>query len=352
MIDEGAYVEALMADLEQELESGIQRTIQSIFIGGGTPSLFSAASVHAIIEGIRRRAQVDEDAEITLEANPGTAEQQKFSDYRACGINRLSIGVQSFDDDSLEQLGRVHDGSQARRAIEAALAAGFDSINIDLMFGLPKQSPDQAIADAVLACRFDPAHLSHYQLTIEPNTYFHKYTPVLPASDAIWDMQQHCHDIFERHGYTQYEVSAFSKAGKQCRHNINYWQFGDYIGIGAGAHGKLTDPARQSVRRRWKQRQPAAYYEQSLAGDACAGSSTLKPVDLVFEFLMNALRLREGFSYALFEQRTGIGRNALFEACGRVDPALLAVSDSGLSTSPRGYDFLNDVLQALLADND
>ena len=343
---------ALMADLEQELEPGMQPNIQSIFIGGGTPSLFSAASVHAIIEGIRHRAQVDGDAEITLEANPGTAEQQKFADYRACGINRLSLGVQSFDDDSLDRLGRIHDGKQALRAIEAAFAAGFDSINIDLMFGLPKQSLEQAIADAALACRLDPAHLSHYQLTIEPNTYFHKYTPVLPVSDAIWEMQQHCHEIFEHHGYTQYEVSAFSKPGKRCRHNINYWQFGDYIGIGAGAHGKLTDTSQQSVRRRWKQRQPAAYCEQSLAGDACAGSSMLKPVDLLFEFLMNALRLREGFSYALFEQRTGIGRKALLEACERVDPALLTVSDSGLNTSSRGYDFLNDVLQALLADND
>ncbi len=348
-LDESAYIAALMADLEQELELNSQRELQSIFFGGGTPSLFSAESINNIIEGISRKTSLAPDIEISFEANPGTFEQQKFSDYKSAGINRLSIGIQSFNDDKLHRLGRIHDGNEAIKAIDAAYAAGFDNINLDLMFGLPTQSMEAAVEDVELACKFQPAHISHYQLTIESNTYFHKHTPVLPATDTIWDMQQRCHDILNKHEYMQYEVSAFSKAGKQCRHNINYWNFGDYIGIGAGAHGKLTDINSPSIQRRWKQRQPATYIKHAMLGDSCSGANKLDQADIVFEFLMNALRLRQGFTYELFEQRTGITTEQLLKDCKKVDPELLVATDTGLGTSQRGFDFLNDVLESLLA---
>ena len=348
-IDESAYVAALMADLDQELELHGPRELQSIFFGGGTPSLMSPASVADILDGIRARTPVAANAEITLEANPGTAEQQRFADYRAAGVNRLSIGVQSLADDKLRRLGRIHDRDQAARAVETAYAAGFDNCNLDLMFGLPEQDIPQAVEDIVLACELQPAHISHYQLTIEPNTFFHKHTPVLPEADLVWEMQQRCHAILNRHGYAQYEVSAFSKTGKECRHNINYWQFGDYLGIGAGAHGKITDRDKGTVQRRWKHRQPAAYIAGSARGEPCSGASRLDQPDVLFEFLMNALRLRGGFSYELFEQRSGIDRTQLLKACSALDTDLLVITDEGVKTSQRGFDFLNDVLERFLA---
>jgi len=350
-LDEAAYTAALMADLEQELAGCQPRQLHSIFFGGGTPSLFSAETINNIIEGIISKTSLVADIEISLEANPGTYEQQKFADYRSAGVNRLSIGIQSFNDDKLRRLGRIHDGREAIKAIEAAYAAGFDNINLDLMFGLPEQSMAEAIEDIELACGFEPAHISHYQLTIEANTYFHKHTPVLPAADLNWDMQQHCHDILNKHDYIQYEVSAFSKANKHCQHNMNYWSFGDYIGIGAGAHGKLTDINNSSIQRRWKQRQPAAYIKHAMLGDSCSGTNKLDQPDRLFEFLMNALRLRQGFSYELFQQRTGINTERLLEACKNIDPDLLVISETGLNTSPRGFDFLNDVLASFLASN-
>jgi putative oxygen-independent coproporphyrinogen III oxidase len=348
-LDEAAYINALMADLDQELEICDQRELHSIFFGGGTPSLFSAESIHSIIENIKHKTTLAADAEITLEANPGTFEQQKFTDFRAAGINRLSIGIQSFDDVKLARLGRIHNRAEAIKAIETACSAGFDNINLDLMFGLPGQDIAQAMADITLACDFQPAHISHYQLTIEPNTWFHKHRPVLPEADSIWEMQLHCHDLLNRNDFQQYEVSAFSKAGRQCRHNINYWRFGDYIGIGAGAHGKLTDISAHSIQRRWKQRQPAAFIASTRSGNACSGSSELNQSDRLFEFLLNALRLKSGFRFELFEQRTGIGRERLLQACNAIDPGLLVITATGLTTSARGFNFLDDVLQQLLA---
>ena len=350
-LDEAAYINALMADLDQELAHNQHREIKTIFFGGGPPSLFSAQAINDIIDGVRSKSSLAADIEITLEANPGTFEQQKFADYRSAGVNRLSIGIQSFNDDKLHRLGRIHDSNEAIKAIESAHAAGFDNINLDLMFGLPAQSVAEAIEDVESACKLQPAHVSHYQLTIEANTYFHKHTPALPATDFIWDMQQRCHDILNKYEFTQYEVSAFSQSGKQCRHNMNYWNFGDYIGIGAGAHGKLTDMNNASIHRRWKQRQPAAYIKHAMPGDACSGSNELDQPDILFEFLLNALRLRQGFTYDLFEQRSGISKQALLEACKNIDPDLLVISETGLNTSPRGFDFLNDVLEGFLGSN-
>jgi putative oxygen-independent coproporphyrinogen III oxidase len=351
-LDETSYVAALMADLARELETIQQREVQSIFFGGGTPSLFSAESIYSIVAAIRRSANLAVDAEITLEANPGTFEQQKFTDFRSAGINRLSIGIQSFNDDRLDKLGRIHDRNEAIKAIETARAAGFDNINLDLMFGLPGQSLQQAITDITLACDLGPAHISHYQLTIEPNTWFHKHTPMLPEADLVWDMQQRCHDVLNSNGYQQYEVSAFSRTGNQCRHNMNYWTFGDYIGIGAGAHGKVTSVNSDTIQRRRKQRQPAAFIESALDGDACSGTSELNRADRLFEFLLNALRLSNGFSFDLFEQRTGISRASLLDACNTIDPGLLVISETGLTTSPRGFDFLNDVLEKFLVSDE
>ena len=347
-IDEAAYVDALLADLEQELESAGKQELHSLFFGGGTPSLLSAEAVNRIIEGIAGRTVISSHAEISLEANPGTFEQQRFADYRSAGVNRLSIGIQSFNDDQLIRLGRIHNGNEAMQAIETAYSAGFDNINLDLMFGLPGQTLKQSLEDVESACRFKPAHVSHYQLTIEPNTYFYKHTPSLPDTDSSWEMQQRCHDMLSKHEYIQYEVSAFSKADKHARHNMNYWTFGDYIGIGAGAHGKLTITSEPSIRRRWKQRQPARYMKQATRGEACSGSSELKLQDILFEFLMNALRLRQGFSFELFEQRTGINRKDLLDACKHIDEDLLVVSATGVKTSQRGFDFLNEVLEQFL----
>ena len=348
-LDESAYITALLTDLEQDIGYFSQQEIQTVFFGGGTPSLFSAESIDNILAGIARRIPLTPDCEVTLEANPGTFEQNRFTDYRSAGINRLSIGIQSFADEQLNRLGRIHDRHEAVRAIETARNAGFENINLDLMFGLPGQDLSDAVEDIRLACDLEPSHLSHYQLTIEANTYFHKHTPVLPGTELIWDMQQACHEIMQQHGYAQYEVSAFSQSDRQCRHNINYWTFGDYIGIGAGAHGKSTTTDSGVISRRWKHRQPAAYIDNATQANACSGSSELETADILFEFLMNALRLRRGFSFELFEQRTGIGRERLLDACDRVDEDLLLISETELCTSRRGFDFLNTVLEQFLA---
>ena len=348
-LDESAYISALIADLDREIEYYTQDEIQSVFFGGGTPSLFSAESIADILAGIESKLALAPESEITLEANPGTFEQEKFTAYRSAGITRLSIGIQSFNDDALNRLGRIHDRKEAIKAIESAHAAGFDNINLDLMFGLPGQSLKDAEEDISHACDLEPAHISHYQLTIEPNTYFHKHTPVLPETDLIWDMQQRCHDRLKQREYGQYEVSAFARAGRECAHNLNYWTFGDYIGIGAGAHSKSTDVGSGSITRRWKHRQPAAYMDQAAQGNACSGGNQLDQADILFEFLLNALRLRQGFSFDLFEQRTGISRERLLTGCDRIAPELLVISETGLGTSQRGFDFLNDILEKFLA---
>ena len=346
-IDEKKYLDALMADLENDLKTINSRPIQSVFFGGGTPSIFSPDTIHNIIDGAKKRIAFDDTVEITMEANPGTFEQKNFSEFKAAGINRLSIGIQSFNDQHLKNIGRIHDARQARSAIDTAQDAGFDNINLDLMFGLPEQSIDHAIKDIETACSKNVQHISHYQLTIEANTFFHKHPPVTPDMEELWEMQSHCHEVLSEQNFQQYEVSAFSKPDRQCKHNLNYWNFGDYIGIGAGAHGKLTEISTGKIIRRWKRRQPENYM-QNAASNPVSGESEIKPNELIFEFLLNALRLKNGISYETFERNTGLERKLLTNACVGVDAELLIMDDSGIRTSDRGYRFLNDVLEQFL----
>lgn len=356
--DEENYVRALLADLEQEQALCQQDTLHSIFFGGGTPSLFSAEAIERVINHARKLFKFD-DIEITLEANPGTFEQEKFNAFKNAGINRLSIGIQSFDENHLKRLGRIHDKSQALNAVTTAKQAGFENINLDLMFGLPQQTIDQAVDDINIACAFEVQHISHYQLTIEANTYFHKHTPVLPEIDLIWEMQTHCQNILADNHYQQYEISAYAKTddntNRQSAHNINYWLFGDYIGIGAGAHGKLTkrsDDAESNDRfniiRRWKQRQPQQYISQALNNNAISGEHQLEAAEIVFEFLLNALRLKTGSEIKIFEQRTGLDYADLLSEIKGIDPALLSLDKDRVTTTEKGFLFLNEVLEKLL----
>jgi oxygen-independent coproporphyrinogen-3 oxidase len=351
--DEVRYVEALLADLDEEYQHCQQRPLNSIFFGGGTPSLFSPDSIHKILNHARRLFKFNE-IEITLEANPGTFEQQKFDAFRQAGVNRLSIGIQSFSQQHLENLGRIHDGRQALSAIETAKVAGFDNINLDLMFGLPQQTIEQAVNDVNTACEFNVAHISHYQLTIEENTYFHKHRPVLPESDMLWEMQLQCQELLANYGYQQYEISAYAIKDRQSLHNINYWSFGDYIGIGAGAHGKLSRFDEQhhslSISRRWKHRQPRQYTEETLSANALSGQKVLDQQDIVFEFLLNALRLKKGCEISAFEKHTGLSRDKLEEAVSQIDPELLLLEGRRISTTDRGFLFLNEILEKLIVE--
>jgi oxygen-independent coproporphyrinogen-3 oxidase len=344
-LDEQRYIKALMCDLDLEIESAGNREIKSIFFGGGTPSLFAPDSIHQIITGVRNKLTFKNDIEITMEANPGTFEQNNFSEFRSAGINRLSIGIQSFDDTSLKNIGRIHDGQQSLSAIATAVNSGFENINLDLMFGLPGQSSQQAIEDINIACAQGVQHISHYQLTIEPNTFFHKHPPQKPESELLWEMQQQCHEILAENSFNQYEVSAFSQQNRQCQHNLNYWAFGDYIGIGAGAHGKLS--RNNSITRRWKRRQPEDYMAHA-SSEPLSGESVIEKDNIVFEFLLNALRLKNGCELDLFKQNTGLDKNVLIQACEKISPELLIIDDSRIRTSDKGYDFLNDVLENFL----
>lgn len=344
-VPEQDYIAALLADLDQELGLTDRRQCESIFIGGGTPSLFSAEALQQILDGVRARLQLVEGCEITMEANPGTFEQARFAGFRAAGVNRLSLGVQSFDDGCLQALGRIHCSNDARRAFEKARDIGFDNINIDLMHGLPGQTLAMARGDLLQAIALAPDHLSWYQLTIEPNTEFHARPPALPVDETLWDIQETGWQLLASAGYQQYEISGYAREGRRARHNLNYWQFGDYIGIGAGAHGKLTGRDGQ-VARRWKLRQPKAYMD---ALDKLSGQQVISAEELPFEFMMNVLRLHEGVPAELFAQRTGLALSVieplLQQARSRgmleKDPALLA-------PTPQGRLFLNDLLELFL----
>ena len=350
-LPERAYVDALLADLDQELPGIWGRVVGSVFIGGGTPSLFSAESIDSLLAGIRARLQCKPDMEITLEANPGTVEQGRFQEFRAAGINRLSIGIQSFDDALLDRIGRIHGRREAIRAAELAHDAGFDSFNLDLMFGLPDQTPAQALTDLTVAIDLEPAHLSWYQLTIEPNTYFHRHPPALPDDEALWKMQQQGQAQLRERGYTQYEVSAYARAGAQCRHNLNYWRYGDYLGIGAGAHQKITDTATQRIRRCWKVKNPRDYLTTAYAAARIGGSSEPDADEVMLEFLMNALRLNDGFETTTFEATTGLGFTLLRPALERAQQRGLLEEYEPWRCTEQGRRFLNDVLVEFLPDH-
>lgn len=345
-LPEDAYVQALLADLAADRQHVHGRRLTSIFFGGGTPSLFSASALGRILEGLEREVGFENDIEITLEANPGTFEQAKFADYRALGINRLSIGVQSFQADKLKALGRIHDGDEAVRAADMARRAGFDNFNLDLMHGLPDQSVADALADLEQAIALAPTHLSWYQLTMEPNTVFWSQPPELPEDDALWEIQEAGQARLAQAGYLQYETSAYARDGLRARHNLNYWTFGDFLGIGAGAHAKLSSPEGR-ILRTWKTRLPKDYLNPAKAFQA--GERVLEAVDLPFEFMMNALRLVNGVPAELFEQRTGLPLQAIAEACREARAqGLLAEDDRRLRPSERGQLFLNDLLQQFL----
>jgi len=345
-LPEREYVAALIADLEALLPSVWNRRIVSIFFGGGTPSLFSPEAIERLLSDIRARVPVEPGAEITLEANPGTVEAGRFRGYRAAGVNRLSLGVQSFDDAMLAQLGRIHSADEAKRAIEIAQAS-FDNVNLDLMYGLPGQTLAMARADAGEAVRWETAHLSAYQLTIEPNTAFYRRPPVLPEHDLAADMQAAYENALAEAGFEHYETSAFARPGVRCRHNLNYWEFGDYLGIGAGAHGKVSFADR--VTRHARIKQPKQYLEAAMRGASLAEDRVLDPRELPFEFMLNALRLTQGFAPALYGERTGL-------ALASVEPVLRDAEQRGLlerdpsriRPTERGRRFLNELLQLFL----
>ncbi|ERO63025.1 radical SAM family heme chaperone HemW [Pseudomonas piscis] len=345
-LPEEEYVDALLADLDQDLPAAHDRELSSIFFGGGTPSLFSAQALGRLLAGVQQRIPFASDIEITLEANPGTFEQEKFTAYRALGINRLSIGIQSFQEQKLEALGRIHSGAEAVRAADMARQAGFDNFNLDLMHGLPDQSLEDALGDLRQAIAMKPTHLSWYQLTLEPNTVFWSQPPTLPEDDILWDIQEAGQALLAEHGYAQYEVSAYAQPGRAARHNLNYWSFGDFIGIGAGAHGKLSHPDGR-ILRTWKTRLPKDYLNP--AKPFKAGEKSLDNDELPFEFLMNALRLTDGVDAALFAQRTGLELASLAEGRRQAEQSgLLQVEPSRLAATPRGQLFLNDLLQYFL----
>ncbi|TBU76115.1 radical SAM family heme chaperone HemW [Pseudomonas daroniae] len=345
-LPEEAYVDALLADLDSDLQQAHGRPLTSIFFGGGTPSLFSAKALGRLLEGVERRIPFASDIEITLEANPGTFEQDKFAAYRRLGINRLSIGVQSFQAEKLKALGRIHDGDEAIRAADMARAAGFDNFNLDLMHGLPDQSLDDALGDLRIAIAQAPTHLSWYQLTVEPNTVFWNQPPVLPEDDTLWDIQEAGQALLAEHGYGQYEVSAYAQPGRAARHNLNYWTFGDFIGIGAGAHGKLSTPDGR-ISRTWKTRLPKDYLDP--AKHYSAGERLLSAEELPFELLMNVLRLSDGCAAELFSQRTGLPLQQLAVAREQAERRGLLQKDPARLTATReGQLFLNDLLQYFL----
>ena len=343
---EGRYIDALMADLEQALPLVWGRRVHSIFIGGGTPSLFSPESIDRLISGVRARLPLEPGLEITLEANPGTFERERFRAFRGAGVTRLSIGVQSFDDDMLSRIGRVHDAAQARAAVEEARAS-FDTFNIDLMYALPGQGLPQLAQELETALACAPPHLSIYHLTVEPNTVFANRPPVLPDDDLASDMLDLITERTAAAGLQRYEVSAFAAPGHRCAHNLNYWKFGDYLGIGAGAHGKLSFPHRVLRQVRW--REPQLYMQHALAGRAVSNEHEVKRRDLPFEFMLNTLRLRDGFELARFTERSGLPLSAVRAALATAQQRGLLEHDEAagrVRPTARGFDFLSD-LQSL-----
>ncbi len=345
-LPETHYIDSLLADLARDIERyNLTRPLHSIFIGGGTPSLFSPQAINRLLRGVEAQLKFSAEIEITMEANPSTFEFQKFAEFKMIGINRLSIGVQSFDDALLTELGRVHSGNEAILAAEMAHKVGFQNFNLDLMFGLPKSTLAHSERDIHTAIALQPTHLSFYQLTLEPNTYFYRYPPVLPSDEFIFKTQQHCQRILAKHNYAQYEVSAYSLSEKQCRHNLNYWQFGDYLGIGAGAHGKLSLELPSKIVRTQKNKHPERYQQENDFIE-----NVIETTDLPLEFLMNQLRLKQGFSLANYCAATGLNLATLEPALSEcVKTGLLVKHEDIYACSDHGWNFLDDVLQKFLA---
>jgi oxygen-independent coproporphyrinogen-3 oxidase len=359
-----AYVDALLADLQQELPGIWGRRVQSIFIGGGTPSLMQPEALQRLLEQLNTLLNLSPFIEITLEANPGTVEQSRFSAFRAAGINRLSIGIQSFNDQHLHSLGRIHTSAQAAAAIEQAQSAGFENLNLDLMYALPGQTLKQALQDVEQAIKFNPTHLSHYQLTLEPNTFFASHPPELPDDDLSHDMQILCQERIAAAGYEHYEISAYAHKGHRCQHNLNYWQFGDYLGIGAGAHGKISDASSQTITRRWKTKHPQSYLEQfSVAPVSSSGLATISTNDekssmmkgeeqlsihdIGFEFMLNASRLVDGIDTQLFSRHTGLSLSQIETSLNKaLELELIEWRDDHIKPTERGLRYLNE-LQAI-----
>ena len=350
-IQENAYIDALIADLEQASPQVWGRKIRSVFFGGGTPSLFSADAIDKILSHVRMLTPLEHEAEITLEANPGTVDAGHFAGYKQAGVNRVSLGIQSFDDRYLNAIGRIHDKGQALAAAELALKT-FDRVNLDVMYALPNQSLEDALRDAKQACALEPSHLSFYHLTLEPNTPFHRTPPSLPDEDASASMQEKIEEVLDEHGYLHYETSGFAKSGKQCRHNLNYWTFGDYLGIGAGAHSKLS--FHDKIIRQTRHKHPNRYLEHVIKGEAIDQEWRIPKDELGFEFMMNALRLIDGFELDLFEQRTGLSPRL-------INNKLKKAQEKGLIEQKRspenrilikptllGQRFLNELLQLFL----
>jgi oxygen-independent coproporphyrinogen-3 oxidase len=365
------YVAALLADLDQDLPLAQNRSLISIFFGGGTPSLFAPDAIARILDGVAARLAFAPDIEITLETNPGTVEHGPFAGYRNAGVNRISFGVQSFDDAALQRIGRIHDAQQAERAVKSAQDAGIDNLNLDLMYALPQQTLAGALADVEKAILLQTPHLSHYQLTLEPNTQFAANPPPLPDEDSAWEMQEACQARLAQAGFVQYEVSAYARDARMCRHNLNYWNFGDYLGVGAGAHGKISGleepgignrelgiegPEQQpgiglTVRRRWKVRAPRGYQEHAATARRIGGDDAIASEQLPFEFMLNALRLNAGFALADFTARTGLPESAIATRLADAQSrGWLDIDNGRVRASEFGRRFLNDVIASFLPD--
>jgi oxygen-independent coproporphyrinogen-3 oxidase len=349
-VDERGYIVELLKDLDSDIEKYADvitgRAIQTIFIGGGTPSLFSAASYQLLFDGLRARLNFSSAVEVTLEANPGSSEVEKFSGFREAGINRLSIGIQSFNQNHLSALGRVHNSREALNAANYARQAGFDNFNLDLMFGLPQQYLQQSLDDVQQALDLSPTHLSCYQLTIEPNTLFHHNPPITPDDELLWDMQEQLQTELASKGYSQYEVSAYSKANRRCQHNLNYWQFGDYLGIGAGAHGKLT-LENGEVSRAWKIKHPNTYIARE---NKVGARETIATQQLPFEFMMNALRLNNGFEIDTFTSRCKLSQQTIQPLLDKhLSEGLIEITPNRIRPTHFGHNMLNNMLEDYLS---
>jgi len=347
------YIDHLLADLDADradFAAALEgRAVISVFFGGGTPSLFAPELIARLLDGVRERLPLADDAEVTLETNPGTVEHGRFDGYLAAGVNRISFGVQSFDDDKLKRLGRIHSAGEAEVAVKSAQDAGYANINLDLMYALPKQELDGALADVERAIALGPTHISHYQLTLEPNTVFAANPPPLPDDDHAWAMQEACETRLAEAGYGQYEISAYAQPGRRCAHNLNYWRFGDYLGIGAGAHGKLSDAGSSQIHRRWKTRGPRAYMGEPGGSGRIGGDHVVAPAELPFEYMLNALRLIDGVPMADFPARTGLVPETIAAALAAArDRGWLHGDAQRLQTTALGQRFLNDVIASFL----